>query len=334
MSLGTLAGVFVAAFPLFVTAAGCGGRALIVDSDAGAGSSPATCTSICNQVATTCNGTNPQCVPACEQNQAQCASAGARAAFQALLDCLASATLTCSSGQVSSNVCQRAQDALASACNNVGMPPDAGIIDVTPPPPPPPPPPPEDASPPDAGVGPNCNPNKPFTPVPWAPPTPFTKSCTAQQISDYGTCLTSGDCSAFRATAANASCVSCLETDIGSAAHGPVVTVIYMGAVTPYEGNFGGCIANLDGNTSKFGCGASFNTYDDCYNSDCGGCADAKNPTPSGPTAMCQKAAFSSGTCNSFAITGACSQEVTPDAGVASRCDSVQGLLGTWCGGG
>ncbi len=192
----------------------------------------------------------------------------------------------------------------------------------------------------DAGsLGPNCDPLTPFSPVPWTPPTPFTKACTAQQLADYDACLTnpSGNCSAFRATAANGPCVACLETDINSPAHGPIVTIVTATnvglGVQVTDTNFGGCIANLDGDKSKTGCGANFDNFDDCSGNDCGNCADARNPSPDGPTASCQKAAFSSGTCSPYSVTGACGQEITADAGVASRCATLPSLFATWCGG-
>ena len=185
----------------------------------------------------------------------------------------------------------------------------------------------------DAG---GCDPMTPFTPVTWAPPTPFASACTAAQLAACDNCVTvTGDCSAFRASASNAGCLACLETDVGAAAHGPLVTEGQGANLAPIQANFGGCIATIDGDTSATSCGARFNDFVDCSANDCQSCADWQNPSPSGPTAQCNLASRQTGSCVNDTVTQSCDAQINSDAGAAKACGpAVSDLIRTWCGGG
>ena len=187
----------------------------------------------------------------------------------------------------------------------------------------------------DSGGTPGCDPNAPFTPVPWAPPTPFTPgACDSTQIAAYLACVgtAAADCSAFRSVAANAACVACVETDVAAAAHGPAVTQTSGGKVNIIELNWGGCTAHFDGDSSAKGCGAQFAKSNDCLQDDCNNCSDAAAPTANGPFAKCQKAAFQTGTCQAFTDAAACVAEQFADGGKTTQCVQFPNVLDLWCG--
>jgi hypothetical protein len=187
-----------------------------------------------------------------------------------------------------------------------------------------------DAGIPDAEIG--CYARKPFTPWTWAPPTPFGQgACSATQIAAYLACTASatGDCSAFR-TADNASCVACLETEMGAAAHGPFVTRSVNGVVQSIEENTGGCQAHYDGDNAPGGCGNQANDINDCFNAECASCADFANPSPTGPTASCQEVAYYLGACNQNRQTTRCVDETLE--GGASTCGDLSIFVTAWCG--
>ncbi len=195
---------------------------------------------------------------------------------------------------------------------------------------------------PDAGSKPLCDPTAAMTPLRWAPPTPFSNACTADQIAAYMICFTgTGDCTLFRAE--NASCAACLETDEAAAAHGPVVTTLSFDTVVYLEANYGGCVAHFDGDLSDAGCGESVNAQQDCVYHDCSGCADF-GLMDAGPVATaCEDNAVGlPGTgAGEAGLKAGCKAATAPcegeraDGGVAAACaGGVQDLLTLWCGGG
>lgn len=194
---------------------------------------------------------------------------------------------------------------------------------------------------PDAGGGAGppvgCDPTALFTPVPWATPTAFSSACTQTQVATYHTCLTIGgdNCASFRADPANASCVACIETDVGAPLHGPIVTSGTGPALQVVQVNWGGCIATRDMDTSAGSCGAKFNVFNDCYVNDCSSCLDANNPAQNGPTVTCTMTAFATGSCAGDKVATACDQEINSDAGVANACGpQILDLVATWCAAG
>jgi hypothetical protein len=185
----------------------------------------------------------------------------------------------------------------------------------------------------DANVGVSCDPDAAFAPLPWAPPTPFTVACSSSQLAAYNSCYevaTAGFCFSFRNESGNAACLACLESRIGAAAGGPVVTEGQGPTITGVETNWGGCAANLDGVKTSGGCGAKFNVYASCLQNVCGGCAgaDAASPSKTSPYYICASAAVSGGSCTDETLTMGCYEEV-----VACGPQFLD-LIERWCGGG
>jgi hypothetical protein len=126
-----------------------------------------------------------------------------------------------------------------------------------------------------------CMPDKKLALVPWKPPTAFhQKACTGTQTDSYVSLFkstsTAGmiNTSSFRDVPANATCIACIETDVGNSTHGPVITHVEGGTPQFLETNYGGCVANFDGNDSNTGCGAQLNGYNVCALAECGDCSD------------------------------------------------------------
>jgi hypothetical protein len=185
-----------------------------------------------------------------------------------------------------------------------------------------------DAGQPDLG----CYSGAPFTPLGWAPPTPFGQgACSAAQLSAYVACANGGDCSAFRADATNAACLACIETDVGAAQHGPMLTrAMPDGGREIVEPNSGGCQAHYDGMTDAGSCGNQEADFNDCVYFECGSCSDIGNPADNGPTYYCYFRAISVGVCSQHRETSACYNE-TLDGGSAS-CSDFATFLPLWCG--
>jgi hypothetical protein len=183
--------------------------------------------------------------------------------------------------------------------------------------------PPSDAG--DSGLG--CYANAPFTPVPWSPPSTFPDPvCNSAQIAAYLACFP--NCATFRADANNASCLACIETDVGAAAHGPIIT----NGGQPIEVNFGGCVAHYDGHTTAGSCGYLENNANDCDRAECATCSDFANPQAGGATDQCVAAAFGvGGRCSADQVTQMCTNELA-DGGVAAPCGDLNTFLGAWCG--
>jgi hypothetical protein len=114
---------------------------------------------------------------------------------------------------------------------------------------------------------------------------------------------------------------------MSSTQYGPVVT----SGGTPVQVNFGGCVANLDGNPDPGSCGDLFNSFDSCLSLECETCSDFDDPTPGGPTQECTENAFNGGACTSFNAM-MCDSELS-DGGVAAPCSNLADFLPLWCEG-
>ncbi len=187
----------------------------------------------------------------------------------------------------------------------------------------------------DAGF-PSCMGTAPFTPTPWAPPSPFGQGvCSTAQIAAYNTCSTSasGDCSAFRAASANGGCLACIETNVGAAQYGPIVTETVDGGTAVVETNSGGCQAHFDGQTGAMSCGAMVNASNACFAAECSSCSDFASPTQGGPSEGCYYGTVLPGEpCGAFLVTTACANEPL-QGGVAAQCGTtLLELLTGWCG--
>ncbi len=182
-----------------------------------------------------------------------------------------------------------------------------------------------DATPDGSVDGGSCYQNTPFTPRPWQPPTPLHQNvCTSTQLSAYVSCLTSptGDCSAFRGDPTNAGCLSCMETDQLSSMLGPVIT----SGGAPIDVNWGGCVADIDGNTGSGSCGNEIESFNDCILTECAMCFDQGTP----PDACIAAAEGSGGQCAPY-YAPSCDSEIG-DGGLADACNDFNGLLTMWCG--
>lgn len=185
----------------------------------------------------------------------------------------------------------------------------------------------------DASLDAGCYAGSAFTPLPWAPPTPFGQgACTAAQVQAYVSCSTGGGCASFRADPSNAACLGCLETDVAAAAHGPFVTQTGDAGVAVVEVNYGGCQAHFDGQDGATGCGAQFNANNDCFTQECAACSDFANPSQSGPTGECWAVANDVGTCSADRQTTPCGEELYDPDGAAVSCADPSTFVTLWCG--
>jgi hypothetical protein len=179
------------------------------------------------------------------------------------------------------------------------------------------------------GPPPGCYADTPFTPPVWEPPTPFGQAaCSPMQISDYIACISSGSCTAFEGEAANATCLACIETDVGAPAYGPVITMNGM----PSSANFGGCVANFDGDTAAGGCGDQIDAFNACAFQECNTCSDFAAAMQGGPTQQCEANAFNGGVCSAFNEQPQCDAELV-DGGAAVSCNLLSSFLSIWCEG-
>ncbi len=336
--------LLVAGLPLGLIAAGCSSTT----TSGGPGGGGTTCASACQRLAglnLSCAGSESACESTCNQLQSMCASQAA--AFQSFLNCTNNASYSCNGGTlVSSPACS------PPSCmggdggpTDSGHPPDGSPTDTgspfdtgspgdtgTPT---------DTGTPPgDAGgdspVAPACYAGTPFQPlVTWAPPTPLHQNvCNATQITAYINSLsTMGPW-----TSGNATCDACLQTDQTAAAHGPIVTVNMGGTEVPTEGNFGGCIADMDGQTAAGSCGNQFNNANDCFNVECDPNASDPcmcNVTPPGAACnQCGQYAFQStmGACHAYVLSMSCSTELNMDGGVNACLGTFNSFLTLWCG--
>jgi len=173
-----------------------------------------------------------------------------------------------------------------------------------------------------------CPDNTVFSAIPWSPPSMFLQgACTPAETANYVTTLNN---SSF-ATSGSASCDACIQTDYASALHGPIITAVINGAVTPIEINYGGCLANLDGSKLAGSCGNVLNNGNDCAYQECGDCSDWGNPQMGGATNACL-GVVGNGACSGLELTTSCHDE-TLEANVEQLClGPLQVLLDQWCG--
>ncbi|MEI9885754.1 MAG: hypothetical protein WDN08_04495 [Rhizomicrobium sp.] len=155
----------------------------------------------------------------------------------------------------------------------------------------------------DAG----CAPAAPARPIATAPSTHFTSgSCTPTQVDGYlKDCLKSDGnvCNAYKT--ANPTCATCVESNSGDPAWGPIV---FYGAHQYYDYNFGGCIANVTGDYAATGCGAAETRYLECRRAACATCLPAGLPRNYAPFYACE---------NTVATDKLCTEELT---GVNTAC--------------
>ena len=160
-----------------------------------------------------------------------------------------------------------------------------------------------------------------LTPLPpWKPPTPFHQGlCSTGALAQYETCWDSPNCSS-----GNSACDACLRTDIGAAAFGPVITGstyadMYNGAFV----NWGGCQANLDGNTGQGSCGSQTNIWQVCDVLNC--------PQGCGADLMSCEDYAAIHICKNDTESLDCSNEWAGDSGVP-QCNLFATLASLWCG--
>jgi hypothetical protein len=168
-----------------------------------------------------------------------------------------------------------------------------------------------------------CVPDKPRANVPWAPPSAFRPgACRADQTALYLSDFGSNNTAAFRSDPTNAMCDACIETDASAEEHGPVI----LGALV--QTNFGGCVDNVEANTS---CGELIDVYELCAYEECGDCIDWGS---GGPMAVaCLKKAIAAGGACASAWDGkveSCVNELS--SGKTAVCGALGEFLNLWCG--
>jgi hypothetical protein len=185
-----------------------------------------------------------------------------------------------------------------------------------------------------------CKPDKKLTTIPWAAPTAFKQhACTSTQTEAYVHLfkMTSEDghidTSSFRNDTANAACTKCIETDVNDSTHGPVITKKVAGTIQFDETNYGGCVANFDGDTSPSSCGAQLDAYNVCALAECGDCTDYFS---GGKYAKaCLEASILPGaTCEPYwnSMVDKCEWQIDDAGGEASICATLNDFLYKWCG--
>jgi len=180
----------------------------------------------------------------------------------------------------------------------------------------------------DTGAN-DCPNGTPFSPVPWAPPTPLQEGACSVTAADFfvQAFFANGDL-----TSGDTTCDLCIMTGVGNTLHGPLVITGTGGGVTYYEVNYGGCIADLDECTTASCCGNVVNEGNDCLRQECAECSDG----PGDPG--CDSAAFA-GTCAAYYPSTQCMAEMN-GGGSYAVCmiegGSQQAFLAfieLWCGG-
>ena len=121
-------------------------------------------------------------------------------------------------------------------------------------------------------------------------------------------------------------CDECLMTLPTAATHGPMIA---NAAQEVLAVNFGGCYANLDGDSSDGGCGPNINHSNQCLKVECSECSDY---TTHGPlTLACiEEARLAGNPCEGTALRDECKAQ-TNDAGFQD-CNSSTSLMRLWCG--
>jgi hypothetical protein len=181
-----------------------------------------------------------------------------------------------------------------------------------------------------------CPSNLAFTPIAWAPPTPLHQGlCTSAQVTAWWNSL--NPTTAQIGTSGSASCDACIATAEGSASYGPVITTVQGGVTVPAQVNFGGCIANEDGQSFGGSCGNQASSFLGCLDVECDQCSDfdSTNQSSSGPTQTCYGTVEGSGAvCAGYLLSSSCEDEIEQDGGVDEPCVVVTGeqLTELWCG--
>ncbi|MGH7286069.1 MAG: hypothetical protein ACRELY_31495 [Polyangiaceae bacterium] len=149
-----------------------------------------------------------------------------------------------------------------------------------------------------------------WTPPAFVPPVIDNTACTHQQVSDYGDkCFGSaGGCDSFTLNAANAMCMSCLQTEVGVAPRGAV----FLLEDGLYRYNYPGCVAIVDGDFSDNGCAAKQQAISDCQDTACSDTCPIDNSTSQ--TESDSIAALDA--CENQSIKSVCASAFT-----AARCD-------------
>jgi hypothetical protein len=136
---------------------------------------------------------------------------------------------------------------------------------------------------------------------PFVPPNQPRSVCTPAQIEAYyDACWAPGwtdaTCDPFSGDPANSPCIRCMYGD---------ATAKSWGAVIDYHGdtftNIAGCIALVDGDSSATGCGAAYQTFQECDDAACNAC------TTSTTYDQCEAVA-DFGVCQTYAQATMCSQ--------------------------
>jgi hypothetical protein len=181
--------------------------------------------------------------------------------------------------------------------------------------------PPTDGSPGEATTPPSCFAGAAFpSPPPWRPPTPLHQgACSSAELSEYQACWTASSCSS-----GNPACDACLQTDVSSAAYGPVITGTLYFDVNDVFVNWGGCQANIDGDKVAGSCGNQTNDWQTC--------ADLECPQSCGVDSNSCVDYAGTHQCASDTESVDCSDEWTPaDSGVP-LCANFDTLTNLWCG--
>jgi hypothetical protein len=179
----------------------------------------------------------------------------------------------------------------------------------------------------------------PFMPHAWAPPTPwFNGACSAMDISNLDTqCFMSSNCNMWLMST-NPTCLACLIPDILAdggtpTAEGALEIANNFGDMMNHLiGNFGGCMAHFDGDSSATGCGAKFTAYNNCVVAECSSCSDFSMPTANGPFHQCLvQAAADPMQCKPVYPAMACFNELAM-GGIAAVCNNlISALNAGWC---
>jgi hypothetical protein len=161
-----------------------------------------------------------------------------------------------------------------------------------------------------------------FAPPAWKPPTPFHQgACTSAEADTYAGCLGAADC-----TSGSSSCDACIQTDVGAAAYGPVITgSSYGDGFGSAFVNWGGCQANIDGNTAAGSCGSETNAWQACANAVCPASTCGSSAT------ACETYAYD-GPCAGHTESEACAGEWSSTTSEVPTCSNFATLATMWCG--
>jgi hypothetical protein len=177
----------------------------------------------------------------------------------------------------------------------------------------------------DSGPLPACAPGTPasFTPTWHAPRAPAT-ACTKTQIDSYRQCLDDSatvldppSCAEWTSlSAADQSCLSCLQSSESDATYGPLVLL-----PTEVLVNVPGCIALAEGKTDGSGCGGALSADQECDRAAC---------LPTCPTATASEVTAESA-CEKAADQAVCATYEKPAECAGAIEESDAGAAGQSC---